>query len=71
MTYTLEIESYVATSDSEARMSPNAQPQARLSKQEQRKLLFNEGNTLARANYIQSDADIPELDVEQGRFSEV
>lgn len=26
---------------------------------------------LARANYIQSEADTPELDVEQGRFSEV
>ena len=26
---------------------------------------------LARVNYIQSDQDTPQLDVEQGRFSEV
>ena len=40
-------------------------------KQQYKQLLYKEGNMLARVNYIQSEADTPELDVEQGRFSEI
>jgi hypothetical protein len=42
-----------------------------VSKQQYKQLLYKEGNMLARVNYIQSEADTPELDVEQGRFSEI
>jgi len=42
-----------------------------VSKKEERQLLYKEGNMLARVNYIQSESDTPELDIEQGRFSEV
>ena len=34
-------------------------------------MLFKEGHTLAKANYLQSESDTPELDIENGRFSEV
>ena len=34
-------------------------------------MLYQEGHTLAKADYLQSAADTPELDVENGRFSEV
>lgn len=34
-------------------------------------MLYKEGHTLAKADYIQSSSDTPELDIENGRFSEV
>lgn len=40
-------------------------------RQKQRAMLYKEGHTLAKADYIQSESDTPELDVENGRFSEV
>ena len=72
VSYSFDIESYIYQGEdlsAEGAVRTGGQKK-RLSKQQSRQLLQNAGNELSSTDYVQSEEGTPELDVEQGRFSE-